>query len=342
MAGDGNGRAVRVAAVVVVLALALGAAFSIPLPLLAVAPGPAISLGERLTIDGTSGDVIEGDYLFLAIAVSQVTLAGAVAGGIDPDVDVIPRSRLIPDGVDLEAFGAEQEEIFAAATDLAIALGLEAAGADIDLDAIGGGGLAVGSVDPGGPAAGVLEQGDVILSADGVELRVLDDLVGVVRQVGPQDELELQVERGEELRDVRLDPVTAEESGLDGVQLGFTFDVVPLEVDLPVDVDFDSGGVGGPSAGLLTALAAYDLLAEEDLAAGRRIAGTGEISPDGAVLPIGSVGDKLDSAVAADADVFLVPADQASQARAALADAERPVIVGVRTLDEAISALREG
>jgi Lon-like protease len=107
--------------------------------------------------------------------------------------------------------------------------------------------------------------------------------------------------------------------------------------DVPVDaVAVDAAGVGGPSAGLMIALAVADLASADDLAAGRLVAGTGTVEGSGAVGRVGSIADKVRAAEAAGAVVFLTPAGQVEQARAAARSTE---IIGVSTVDEAVEAL---
>jgi len=86
-------------------------------------------------------------------------------------------------------------------------------------------------------------------------------------------------------------------------------------VKLPVPVQIDTQGVGGPSAGLAFAL---DLMEElgRDVDHGYRVAATGEIALDGSVGPIGGVEQKTIGARRSHVDVFLVPAgDNAREAR---------------------------
>lgn len=101
-------------------------------------------------------------------------------------------------------------------------------------------------------------------------------------------------------------------------------------------VTVESEGVGGPSAGLLIALAVADLASTADLAAGRLIAGTGTVEEDGSVGVVGSVTDKVEAAERAGAQLFLVASSQVEEARAA---AVIMPVVGVATLSEAVAAL---
>lgn len=62
----------------------------------------------------------------------------------------------------------------------------------------------------------------------------------------------------------------------------------------------------GPSAGLIHGLVYLDALTDGDLTGGLTVAGTGTISPTGAIGPIGGTPAKVNAAIAAGADVFLV------------------------------------
>lgn len=105
------------------------------------------------------------------------------------------------------------------------------------------------------------------------------------------------------------------------------------------DVMIDTGGVGGPSAGLLTTLAVADLASPIDLAAGRRITGTGTVAPDGTVGPVGGVEDKIHAAQEAGADVFLVPTSLVDQAQAA---ETTMTLVPVTSVQDAFDQLARG
>ena len=107
------------------------------------------------------------------------------------------------------------------------------------------------------------------------------------------------------------------------------------DIRLPLDVSIDAGNIGGPSAGLAFALDVMEKLGR-DVDGGRKVAATGELSLDGSVHRIGGIKQKTLGARAADVDVFLVPAENAAEARAH-ADGLR--IVPVRSVEQAVQAL---
>jgi Lon-like protease len=87
----------------------------------------------------------------------------------------------------------------------------------------------------------------------------------------------------------------------------------------------------------LIALTVYDLADEGNLTDGRVIAGTGTIDGQGNVGPVGGVEQKIETALNAGAQIFLVPAQEAEQARAAAEGRLR--VIEVATLQGAIAAL---
>ena len=109
----------------------------------------------------------------------------------------------------------------------------------------------------------------------------------------------------------------------------------------PFEVDIESGSVGGPSAGLAFTLAVLDALTEGDLQGGQKIAVTGTISPTGAVGAIGGIMQKVAAVVAADTDIFIVPAAQGEDELARVREraGDDVDIYPVATLDEALEIL---
>lgn len=115
--------------------------------------------------------------------------------------------------------------------------------------------------------------------------------------------------------------------------------------ELPIDVAIDAGEVGGPSAGLMFALAVVDRLTPDDLTGGTVVAGTGSIDAGGRVGEIGGIRQKVSGAIDREdggppATVFLTPAGQVAEARAAAVDSEI-LLVPVETLADGLEALRD-
>lgn len=219
-------------------------------------------------------------------------------------------------------------------------------------------------------ADGTLGTGDLIIGVNGVDVRTGEELVEQLLNAGIGQEVELLMDR--------IDPNNPAGSlgtEIVGLTLGSADDVcLPDDVraeeprpfigigtltiydeDLPIDVDIDTGSVGGPSAGLPFALAIIDVLSEGELTNGLKIVATGTINRDGLVGPVGGIQQKTVAAERDGADVFIVPMccenfvdtesqeplDIPSNYEEALAHADEMQVIGVNTLEEALAAIGE-
>lgn len=310
----------------------LALAALVRLPLFVIAPGSAISVAERVEL-GRPPDPLSGELLLTTVRVFQPTSLGVVEAWVADAQDIFRREEIVPEGVDEADFEAAQRELFRESAEVAAAVGLRAAGEDVE---ISGEGALVAGLLPGSPAAGVLREGDVITAVDGRPVELASDLVTALASRSEGDEVLLGVSRDgtdQELR-VRLDTV----EGVAQPAIGVAVTTVGLDVSLPFPVEVDQGRIGGPSAGLLIALTVYDLAHPGDLAAGRSIAGTGTIDLDGDVGPVGGVDAKVVAAKEAGASVFLVPENEVELARETAGDDIE--VIPVATLEGAIAALR--
>ena len=109
--------------------------------------------------------------------------------------------------------------------------------------------------------------------------------------------------------------------------------------ELVTRVNFDTGNVGGPSAGLAFALAVVDLLTEGDLTGGLRVATTGIFSSatSDSVSSVGGVPQKTAAVRNSGYDVFLVPENDYDDAISAAGDNLR--VEKVTTLRDALTTL---
>ena len=113
-------------------------------------------------------------------------------------------------------------------------------------------------------------------------------------------------------------------------------------VRLPFEIAFDTGEIGGPSAGLAFTLTLLDELTEGDLLGGVDVAVTGTMQLDGSVGPIGGLPQKVSAVRQAGIGHFLVPAGQSDEDMAAarqVAGDDVELIV-VADVDEALAALQ--
>lgn len=121
--------------------------------------------------------------------------------------------------------------------------------------------------------------------------------------------------------------------------------IVPADtrtVSLPFEVRISTTDIGGPSAGLAFTLALLDELTKGNLMGDGGVVATGTINEDGTVGAIGALEQKAVAVRNAGASLFLVPAGQTDEeiAQAQVAAGKTVKIVRVRTVDDALVALR--
>lgn len=266
------------------------------------------------------------------IPASAIRVAGVKL--FDPDAELLPASQVIPQGVREQEFRQAQTRLFEESVRIAAALGLRLSGHQVS---VSGDGVEVVQVAPGSQAEGLLQSGDIIVAVNGEPVRLATDLTVQTTRAATGEKLWLTVRRDTAKLDV--DVAVGPIPGSSQTGLGISIRTVHEQVVLPEGVSVDDvSGIGGPSAGLVLALAVYDLFDPVDLTRGRRIAGTGTVSLSGAVGPIGGVEEKIRGAEQAEATIFLAPADQAARAREV--SSEGLEVVAVSNVQDAIEALR--
>ena len=173
----------------------------------------------------------------------------------------------------------------------------------------------------------------MIVRAQDRDVRTPQDLRDALADLEPGAEVTITVEREGETA-VHTVATEAAEDDPDRAVIGVLVQQA-ADIDLPVEIEIDAGSIGGPSAGLAFALHIVDELGS-DVDRGRTVVATGEILLDGSIGAIGGIRQKVIGARRADADVFVVPEDNAEEARK-YADGLR--VVPVETFAEALSAL---
>jgi Lon-like protease len=264
------------------------------------------------------------------VKVGRASLLERLIPGIHEGATLVPERVLNPEGVSDQQRRRSSLNDMTRSQKIAIAVALEQLGRRVEIIPSG---AEVVLVQPGSPADGQLEVGDLIVEANGQPVEGTDDLRAAFASVDPGDRVELTVER--EGKPVDLTVGTRALAGEPGRA------VVGVQVqdadsfEFPVDIEIDAGGIGGPSAGLAFALDIVDELGE-DIDHGRTIVATGELGLDGTVSPIGGVKQKAIAADRAGADLFLVPDDNFDEARDAVEGLD---VVAVSDFDEALSTL---
>jgi PDZ domain-containing protein len=310
------------------------------LPYAIVSPGPTFdALGEE-TVGGTTEPVItitglptypaDGSLRFLTVVISggpghPVDAWDLLGAWLDPARDVYPVDELFaPDASEKQV--AEESAIeMESSQEEAKAVALRAIGQHVPTEVV------VASVLATSKAKGLLEEGDRFVSVDGVEATDPDAIRAALQRVEPGHDVTIEVRRGTANRTLKVPTVAgAQGQTAIGVMLG-------VRHDFPATVTISAGDVGGPSAGLMFALAIYDKLTPGSLTKNHAIAGTGTINEAKQVGPIGGIRQKLAGAKDAGASYFLAPAANCPEVTGHIPDDLNVFKVG--TFDEALTAV---
>ena len=187
-----------------------------------------------------------------------------------------------------------------------------------------------------GPSDGKILPGDQMLEVNGKKIVNEEDPYNSLVDTKPGQVVSVVVQSGNSApRTVQITLGTRPDRSPQGF-LGVKG--VP-HAEVPFHIKINLSDVGGPSAGLMFALAIIDKLTPDELAGNRTLAGTGEINAQGQVLPIGGIPFKLIAARDAGATVFLVPAQNCSEAASKAPSGLR--LVKVDTLDNAVRELQD-
>lgn len=309
-----------VVAIVLLLALATTAVL-VPVPFASYHPGPTFDvLGEAdgeeiIQVNGAKTYRDDGEIRMTTVSVSQEgvdkNLFSILSDWIDPDAAVYPYDIVHPPGTTAEQEEVEGQVQMVSSQGNAIAAALR----QLDYDVTPA--LEVLSIGPATPADGALAVRDIFVSVDGVPLTADEAgqkaLLDAVQAAQDRQKLSFVVRR--DGKEVTV-PVGTEEVTNDdgttrrqiGIQLGIGF-IFPFSVSVNI-----SDNIGGPSAGLMFALAIYDTLTPGSLTGGQDVAGTGELDSEGTVGPIGGIQQKIAGAREAGAELFLVPSDNCGDA----------------------------
>jgi len=312
-------------------ALALGAAWLVPSDSYLLLPDRAKPLEQKVQVQGEK-DSGPGGIYYVDVIVRKATLLEELVSGLRPDgADLVPAEALVPPGSNFAERRRQTRRQMDRSEEVAAAVALRELGYDVEAKPEG---ALVVAVAPDAPAAGKLQPTEVIVAVDGSAVRTPNDLRRLIAKRKPGDTVRLKVRAGGATRVVEVGTIESpEEPGrpIVGIQVEQFADI-----KLPISVEIDLGGVGGPSAGLAFALDVVQEL-RGGVDRGLRVAVTGELELDGSVAPIGGVKQKVIGARRSGADVFVVPAgDNAVEARRHAGDLR---IIPVESFGQALRAL---
>jgi Lon-like protease len=298
-------------------------------------PDPPHNADELVQVPGEKTEPENGGIYMVDIVVRKASLLEWLLGKLHAPqlhegASLVPGVEVNPAGVSEAQQRRQSLNEMSQSQLVAAAVALRYLGHKVDAKPDG---AQVTLVYPNSPADGKLQIGDVIIEANGKKVATTGDLRTAMAPVKPGQEVTFVVRRSGGRQDVRLG-TRADPQEPNRAVVGVIIEQ-SADIDLPVKVRINAGSIGGPSAGLAFAL---DIVDESgrDLDHGRKIVVTGALDLDGKVEPIGGIQQKTIAAKDAHAALFLVPDENAVEAKR---NAGGMKVVPVSSFREALSAL---
>lgn len=324
--------------VIILIAFFLG---SYQLPYYIQKPGSAEPLNPIVEVDESFES--SGEMHLVTVSGLQATPIHYLLAKILPHNDIRPLEEVFPEGISPEDYIHGQLQVMESSQEASLVVAYEAAEKDIQIEYVGV--YVVGVVD-NMPAAGKLEMGDRIVKIDGEEIKESTDLINYVDSKKAGDTIEIEYLREDKTEQTEI-TLEAFADQPEKIGIGITL-VTDREVSVDPSVEFTSGNIGGPSAGLMFSLEIYDQLLEEDITKGYQIAGTGEVDYEGNVYRIGGVDKKVVAADKEGIEIFFVPSEGGATksnyevaSETAKEIGTEMKIVGVDTFEDALEYLEK-
>jgi PDZ domain-containing protein len=318
-------------AAVFVAALALFALWAFPSPDYLFLPNAAQPLKGLVTVQGAHPRPDDGGIYYLDVTERKASWLERLFPFTRPDgASIVPGSAVVPSG---SSFSAEHQQELAdmkRSQEVAAAVALRQAGLDVKVRPTG---VIVEGVYTNVPAAKVLRTGDLIIGVDGHPILRREELHARIAAHHPGDLVALRIVRNGTQTSIGTKTVanpSDRTQALVGIRVA-----QDAKITLPLKVQINLGGVGGPSAGLPFALDLLELLGH-DIDHGYRVAATGELDLDGAVGEIGGMKQKTFGARKAGVDVLLVPGENAAEAKRYAGSLK---VIPVESFQQALRAL---
>jgi Lon-like protease len=311
----------------------------VPVPYVSMSPGPTYdTLGKVddqvvVQVNGEKTYPTSGQLRMTTVSVADdVSLFGALGLWVSGRSALMPREEYFGPGQTEDDLQRENKKMFQDSQSDAEVAALRYLHYPVKVVAQ--------EITRGAPADQVLEPGDRLYEVNGHEIKVQEDVIDALKGTKPGDRVEITFQHGKDPKQTKSVALgKASDYGSDDRKEGF-LGLLPIDranVDFQTTIHLED--VGGPSAGLIFALAIVDKLTPGELTHGQTVAGTGEIDVNGNIGLIGGISFKLIAARDAGATTFLVPADNCAEAKADAPDGLR--LVKVDTLTSAVRALKD-
>lgn len=328
-------RSVIAAATVVCLLVAgIFIANSITLDDYVLTPGVAQPVGPLISVPSHPAPATRGQLLLTDVYESQVTALQWPIYQLSSNDAVYPAAALF--GSAVTPAQAQQTGVLqmVSSSEAARVVALRRLGYPVTERT----GAVVLQALPGTPAArlGSLHPGDAITAVDAKAISSAAGLTAALGAYRPGQTVTLSVAHVDGLTGSEPLVLASRPGNASAAYAGVEVATAHYFV-LPFQVDVNSDGIEGPSAGLAFTLGIINSLSGGDLTGGHKVAATGVMGLSGAVGAVGGVPQKTIAVRNAGATVFLVPPANYHQA---LSKAGSHLdVIAVSSLSQALAAL---
>ena len=298
-------------------------------PFVIYTPGGVVNLEERVEV--SDGYDSEGSLNMSYVSLVKGTLPMILLSYIIPNWDLVNSSEITSEDESVSELLELERLYMRSSIDNATILAYQTAGKSIDIT------TEVNNIVFISDEANTdLEIYDELLTADGKEIKTVDELREIVNSKNEGEVIEFTVNRNGSVKNCSAKIYDTS----DGLKVGISF-LTTYEYDTDPEITVETrSSESGSSGGLMLTLAIYNALVPEDITKGRTIVGTGTISLDGTVGAIDGVKYKILGAVKNDADIFLCPDENYEEALEVKEEFDLDIVIhSVATFSEALDYL---
>jgi Lon-like protease len=314
----------------------------IKLPYYVTQPGEAQVLEEMIEVK--NGYEEKGAFMLTTVRVGEANIVQYLFASLNEYHHLIPLNHIRRPDENEDEYHKRQLQMMSGSQEAAKIVAYERAGKSVEVTYEG---VIVTGLISGMPASEQLKLGDIIIEADGLEVKKAETLIDYLKNKKEGEKVYVVVERGNEKLEkvitVALFPSTYQTIPEDKVGVGITT-LTKRHIITNPKVDFAANSIGGPSAGLMFTLEIFNQLTKTDWTKGYKIAGTGEIQEDGSVGSIGGIQQKVVAADESEADIFFAPVENKNyeEALEAAQDIDTKMkVVPIETFDDALEYLKQ-
>ena len=309
----------------IIILISIYLIFRVKLPYYIEGPGGLININDRYEIDNDKQ--IKGSLNMTYVSEYDATIPFYIYAKINKDYDILKKKDVIPSNESQKEVDFRGKIMLKESSDNAIINAYKKAGKTCNILS-----QSIVIIYKDENSKTNLAVGDTIVSVDNINIDNIEDARTILKKHQVGDKIIFKTKNNEEKYGyVRKD---------NKIGVMFAYDR-KLQTDPIIKINYEEDEYG-PSGGLMSSLAIYNKLVDEDITKGYIISGTGTMEEDGSVGAIDGVKYKLKGAIKNKADIFLVPKDNYNEAiKIKKKNNYKIEIVKIETLDDAINYLKK-